>query len=103
MRSQKDLAVFFLAVARHGSPSFVVRCLAVSRELSRRGYESKCVRSAALPLEAPNLLDHLESWKLVVDARPDVLVLHRSSNLVDYKMIKKIKRLGTRVIFDYDD
>jgi glycosyltransferase involved in cell wall biosynthesis len=52
---------------------------------------------------APNLLNHLESWKLVVDARPDVLVLHRSSNPVDHEMIKKIKKLGTKVIFDYDD
>lgn len=49
------------------------------------------------------MLNHLENWKLVVDARPDVLVLLRSSNPVDHEMIKKIKKLGTKVIFDYDD
>ena len=103
MRSRKELSVFFLNVGRQGNSSFVVRCLAVSRELTRRGYESKCVRSAALPLGVPNLLNHLENWKLVVDARPDVLVLLRSSNPVDHEMIKKIKKLGTKVIFDYDD
>ena len=103
MRSRKELSVFFLAVGRQSSSSYVVRCLTVSRELTFRGYESKCVRSAVLTLGVPNLLDHLESWKLVVDARPDVLVLHRSSNPVYYEMIKKIKKVGTKVIFDYDD
>ena len=103
MRNRKEPSVFFLTVGSQSSSSYVVRCLAVSRELTRRGYESKCVRSAVLPLGAPNLLNHLESWKLVVDARPDVLVLHRSSNPVEHEMIKKIKKTGTKVIFDYDD
>jgi hypothetical protein len=100
MRSQKELSILFLTVGHQTSSSFVVRCLAVSHELARRGYESKCVRSAPLPRGAPNLLNHFESWKRVVDARPDVLVLHRSSNPVDNEMIKKIKKLGTKVIFD---
>lgn len=103
MRSRKELSVFFLTVGGQSSSSYDVRCLAVSRELTRRGYESKCVRSGILPRGVPNMLNHLESWKLVVDARPDVLVLHRSSNPMDYKMIKKIKKIGTKVIFDYDD
>jgi len=101
MASRKALSVFFLAVGH--TSSYVIRCLAVSQELSRRGYESKCAQSRVLPLGAPNLLTHLERWRRVVDARPDVLVLHRSSNPVDHEMIKKIKKKGTKVIFDYDD
>jgi glycosyltransferase involved in cell wall biosynthesis len=101
MRSRKELAVFFLTAG--SIDSYAVRCLAVSRELTRRGYESKCLQSAALPRGIPNLLKQRESWKRVVEARPDVLVLHRSSNPVDHEMVKKIKKQGTRVIFDYDD
>jgi len=101
MKSHNKLAIFFLTVG--SASSYVVRCVAVSQELARRGYESKSVRSAVFSLGVPNLLDHRKSWKRVVDARPDVVVLHRSSNPVDYQMIKKIKKLGTKVIFDYDD
>jgi hypothetical protein len=52
-----------------------------------------------VPYLTPNnnaLFVNIESWKLIADARPDIFFLHRSSNLVDYEMIRKNKKLWTK-------
>src|SRR5665647_773329 len=103
MKSGKERSITFLATA--DSTSVVHRCFMISRELESRGYNSNCLLSGTYLGRAPNLVNHIKKWKLILNLQPDILVLHRSSNVVDHEMIKRMKKLGsgTRIIFDYDD
>jgi glycosyltransferase involved in cell wall biosynthesis len=102
MRNQKKPSIFFLGPAN--LTSTLHRCLMISRELESRGHESKCFSLSHI-FRAPNLLSHIDCWRTIVQLHPNFLVLHRNSNLVDFAMIKRIKKShpGIKIIFDYDD
>jgi len=104
MRNQRELSISFLGPAN--ASSTVHRCLLVAQELDRRGYECNCFSlSGPFSGKVPNLPNHVSRWRKILGKHPDFLILHRSSNLVDYEMIKRVKksRSETKVIFDYDD
>ncbi len=103
MRNRKEQSLFFLGPTKSGS--FFHRCLAMSRELESRGYKSKCVLpSNPISGRVPSFRNYADCWRQIAQAHADVVVLHRSSNFVDYAMIKRIKKmLSTKIIFDYDD
>jgi glycosyltransferase involved in cell wall biosynthesis len=105
MTSPERRSVFFMAAGTSTSSAGQVRCVAVSRELCNRGYESACFFSPLFFDRAPDLLTQISRWKQIIEEPPNFLIVNKSSNIVDYEMIKRIKKLclGTKVIFDFDD
>jgi len=104
MRHKENPSVLFLGPAN--STSTLHRCVMVSRELERRGYECKCYSlSCILGGKVPNLLSQISCWRSIALAHPSCLVVHRNSNLVDFEAIKRIVKMEPRirVIFDFDD
>jgi len=103
MRNQKKLSISFLGPAN--ATSTLHRCLMISRELDSRGYESKCFSVPSIFSGVPEVLSHIDYWRIIVRQHPNFLILHRSSNFVDFNAIKRIKKLHPeiRIIFDYDD
>jgi glycosyltransferase involved in cell wall biosynthesis len=103
MRNQKKLSVSFLGPAN--TTSSLHRCLMISQELQNRGYESNCFSVLSIFSEVPELLSHIDCWRKTVRQHPNFLILHRSSNFVDFNAIKRTKKLHPeiRILFDYDD
>lgn len=75
----------------------------ISKELEIRGYSTKILTNNYIFKNGiPNILRQLSNWNQTLKSHPDVIVLHRSSNLIDYFMIKVAKK-NSMIIFDYDD
>lgn len=82
--------------------STVHRCFMISNELNKLGYFSK-VLARNIPLEKiPNMFQQVKDWRTIIKEKPNIVILHRSSNFIDYYMIKRVKK-HTKVIYDFDD
>lgn len=82
--------------------STVHRCFMISNELNKRGYLSKVLARNLILGKIPNIFQQVEDWKTIIKEKPNIVVLHRSSNFVDHYMIKKAKKY-TKIIYDFDD
>ena len=85
-----------------GYSSTVHRCFMISNELNKRGYLSKVLARNLILEKIPNIFQQVKDWKTIIKEKPNVVVLHRSSNFIDYYMIKRVKK-HTKVIYDFDD
>lgn len=78
------------------------RCFMLSEQINKLGHISKVFTGNLILNKIPNLFRHYMNWKKINNDRPDVLILHRTSNIVDYHMVKnQIKNY--KIVFDFDD
>lgn len=95
--------IFFICEGDEFSQSSIHRCFMISKELQKHGYSTKTLANNFIFKKGiPNFFKQLSNWILVLKYRPDVIFLHRSSNLIDYYMVKAAKK-NSMIIFDYDD
>jgi len=98
-------SIFFLSESGKLNTSAIKRCIVISNELKARGYTSEVYLREPLFGKYPNVFAQVPNWKPLLRAGPDVVIIHRSSNIIDYRYVQKLQteRPRTRVIFDYDD
>lgn len=94
-------SIIFIAEGS-GFSSTVHRCFMISNELNKRGYLSKVLARNIHLKKIPNILQQVKDWETIIKEKPNIVILLRSSNFIDYYMIKRIKK-NTKVIYDFDD
>lgn len=92
----------FISTGTMDTSSIKHRCIMISDELRKRGYETEVFVSGLFLLNSPNLINSVMNWENINRNKPEVLIVHRTSNLIDYLMVKKLKK-RTKVIYDIDD
>lgn len=96
------VSIKFIATGNIDTSSTKHRCIMISDELKKRGYETEVFVSGVTFLNSPNLVNIIKEWKKISKNKPDVIVIHRTSNLIDYLMLKKLKKY-VKIIYDFDD
>ncbi len=97
-------SISFISETSEHNSSAIKRCTLISNELKARGYT--CDAYFREPLgKYPNFFAQVANWKALLRAGADVVIIHRTSNVIDYRYVQKLQteRPQTRVIFDYDD
>jgi len=94
--------ITFISEGNEFNSSTVHRCLMISKEIKKKGYQSNVLYGSSIFDKIPNLIYNWENWKLINKEKPQVIILHRSSNLIDYHMVKKTTS-NSKVIYDLDD
>lgn len=74
----------------------------VKKELEKYGYNCKLLTRDSLLYNIPNFFRQISNWKLILKESPDLIFIQRSSNIIDYEMIKLASK-NSKLIFDYDD
>ncbi|MEN6294149.1 MAG: glycosyltransferase family 4 protein [Methanobacterium sp.] len=92
----------FIATGNTNISSTKHRCIMISDELRKRGYKTEVFVSGNSFLNFPNLVNIVKDWKEINKNKPDVIVIHRTSNLIDYLMVRKLK-MHAKIIYDFDD
>ena len=91
----------FVALEPLNTSSLNHRCVMVSNELEKKGYESKVFNSGSI-MKIPNLINSIKNWKKISEDLPQIIIIHRTSNVIDYRIIKKLKG-NVKIIYDFDD
>lgn len=95
-------SIIFISEGNDLNSSTSHRCLMISGELERSGYSQKVYTRDPLLWTIPNIFAQFTQWLSIIRSKPDVIVLHRSSNLIDFYMMKHAQKYS-HVIFDFDD
>jgi glycosyltransferase involved in cell wall biosynthesis len=94
--------IAFISEGSDNNSSTKHRCLMISSELRKRGYDSKVFCRSSIRNSIPNLSEQIKQWKAVIKLKPDVVILHRSCNFIDSYMLNRIAK-NCRIIYDFDD
>jgi glycosyltransferase involved in cell wall biosynthesis len=95
-------SVIFISEGTELNASVSHRCVMISDRLQNYNYSSTVLTSGTV-VRLPNIFNQIKNYKKALKEKPDIVVIHRTSNLVDYHMIKKLKKQKIRIIYDYDD
>jgi len=95
-------SIIFLGGSNYLSSSLKHRCIDVAREFHEMGVDTDIFYSRSNNVMNNYSMERINHWKNILSLKPDFVVLNRSSNLIDYHMIKKLKKTS-KIIFDYDD
>lgn len=95
-------AINFISTGTTNTSSTKHRCIMISEELNKSGYETEVLLTGKPLLNFPNLFNMVINWKKAIKNKPDVLIIHRTSNLLDYTMVKQLKK-QVKIIYDIDD
>lgn len=95
-------SVIFISEGTELSASVSHRCSMISNNLQNFNYYSKVLTSGNF-VRLPNVFNQLKNYKKALKETPDVVVIHRTSNVIDLHMTKKLKDQKTKIIFDFDD
>lgn len=75
----------------------------ISEELLTKGYDVKILTNGHIfRKNIPNIFKQIRNWNTVAKNAPGIVIIHRSSNIIDYIMAKIMIR-KCKIIFDYDD
>ena len=95
-------SIIFICEGDELSQSTSHRCYMVANELVENGYSIKILpNSHIMRKEMHNIIQQFKNWVMILKENPDIVVIHRVANLIDYHMIKFAKK--SKIIFDYDD
>ncbi|MBF4475247.1 glycosyltransferase family 4 protein [Methanobacterium formicicum] len=94
--------VFFISDGTELTASVSHRCSMISNNLKKLGHKSEVYTSGTI-FRVQNFVNHFNIYKKIIKEKPDIVVLHKTSNIIDYYMIKKLKKLSIKVIYDFDD
>lgn len=95
-------SVIFISEGNISSASVKHRCLMISDNLMNHDYSSEVFTSGNF-MKTTNFFNQIINYRKALKEKPDIVIIHRSSNIIDYYMIKKLKRLQIKVVFDFDD
>lgn len=96
-------SIIFLCEGNELTQSTVHRCFMVAKKLENSGYKLKIFTNGYMfGKNMPNIFQQFKNWNMILKDSPDIIVIHRSSNMMDYYMIKIAKK-NSKIIFDYDD
>jgi glycosyltransferase involved in cell wall biosynthesis len=73
----------------------------ISEYLKEKGYSSEVIFSEFI-FKIPNYIKRYQDWKTIIKENPYVVLIHRTSNLIDYHLMKTAKN-QSKVIYDLDD
>lgn len=94
--------IAFISEGDENNSSTKHRCSMISDELKKNGYKSEVFCRSSLKYGLPNLTGQREQWEAALRSKPDMIVLHRSCNVIDSYMINRIGK-DCKIIYDFDD
>lgn len=96
------VAIVFISEGDDNNSSTKHRCLMISSELNKRGIDSQVLCRNYIRYGIPNLNGQIEQWKAALSLKPDLIVLHRSCNVIDAYMVNRVCK-KSKIIYDFDD
>ena len=98
----KMQSIVFICEKNSSSPSTEHRCIMITEELVKRGYVCNIFYGKFFLGLISNYLSNLSNWIKIIKKNPDIIIIQRTSNFIDYYMVKFFVN-NSKIIFDYDD
>jgi len=97
------MRVAFVTGGEKTISSVTHRCIMVGEELKKRyDYDIEMFYKRDFG-NVPNYLRDIKNWLKISKSDIDCVVIHKTSNILDYLFMSKLKYKGTPIIYDFDD